>query len=333
MAQNLRTITYEIPESFCGRTVEAFLRSKSYSKHVIIHCRNTETVLPGTSETLHGILLNGRKAFAKKELSAGDILTIHLLETEASPNVVETDIPLSILYEDEDLLVINKQAGLPVHPSMGHFEYTLGNALCYYTHHTLHYDQYVYRVINRLDRDTSGLLIAAKNMLSAAVLGDMVKNREIRRTYLAVCSGNICDTAGFLDKPGVSAESDPELSVTVSVPLGRKEGSVVERCVDFTDGETAVTHFSPLAYDAARDLSLLRLKLETGRTHQIRVHMKYIGHPLIGDFLYNPDYRYMNRQSLHSHALFFRQPVTGQELSFTAPLPPDMAALFPDFNS
>lgn len=321
MKENLRILTYEIPESFRGQTVEAFLRSKGYSHHVIYHLRSTDTL------ELQGMLLNGEKTYTRKILERGDVLRINLLETEDSANVIETDLPLDIVYEDEDLMVINKPAGLPIHPSMGHYETTLGNAICYYTHHVLGYPHYVNRIINRLDRDTSGLLIAAKNMLSAAVLGDMVKRREIHREYRAIVEGDFRKICA--DRPGLYQSRDRRF-LTVNVPIGRKDASVVERCVRYDSGEYAVTHAEFLQYDAEKNLSLLRLRLETGRTHQIRVHMQYAGCPLIGDFLYHPEYRYMQRQALHSAELSFLHPITGQKLIVNTGLPDDMAKTISD---
>lgn len=324
MAKNLRIITYKIPESFRGKTVEAFLRSEGFSKNVIYHLRNTGTdVVPSD---ISGLLLNDRKTWLRQTLSEGDILRCNILETEDSPNVTESEIPLSIVYEDEDLMVINKPSDMPIHPSIGHHENTLANALCWYTHHQLGFDTYVNRVINRLDKNTSGLLISAKNMLSAAKLGDMVREHGIHREYMAICQGKVGD---IIPKYPGRAEG---FDFTINAPIARKEESVIERIVDFERGDEAITHGRVMEYDHEKDLSLLRIKLETGRTHQIRVHMRHAGHPLIGDFLYNPDFRFMERQALHSYKLSFRHPVTGEALSFTAPLPEDMQSLFPEFK-
>ncbi len=374
MNENIRTIEYVIPESFDGQTIGAFLRSKRYSRRVINHLKTVsegnvfgpESRAEATDDTRPaatadnaalperaaacGILLDGRPARTIDRLTAGQCLTIRLPETEESPHVIESPIALDILYEDADIWVVNKPANMPVHPSMGHFENTLGNALCYYTHHVLGRSRYVERIINRLDRDTSGALIAAKNSLAAAVLGEAVTKREIHRIYLAVCSGDLRQ----LDRPlpYVTAEAEnvfgtalgdcihalglpwavkenpaPGEALQISAPLGRKPGSVVERCVDPTEGESAVTHCRLLHYDPVRDLSVLLLKLETGRTHQIRVHMQYIGHPLPGDFLYNPDMRYIQRQALHSAMLSFLHPITGEKMSCFAPLPEDMVGM------
>ena len=162
-------------------------------------------------------------------------------------------------------------------------------------------ETFVYRCINRLDRDTTGLLIVAKNMLSGGILSDMSKKREIQREYLAIAEGEV-----------------PQEGV-IDAPIARKEESVIERCVDFEKGDRAVTHYWRLDY--RNGYSLVRLKLETGRTHQIRVHMKYIGYPLTGDYLYNPDYRILDHQALHSWKLAFRHPVTGAQMQFKADPP------------
>ena len=165
---------------------------------------------------------------------------------------------------------------------------------------------FVFRCVNRLDKDTTGLTMIAKNSLSAAILSNAVAKKHLTRQYTAICSGKI-------DSP-----------LTIDCPIARLDGSTIERCVDYENGENAVTHCFPVTYNKDLDLSLISLVLETGRTHQIRVHMKHIGHPLIGDFLYNPDYRYMQRQSLHSACLEFIHPVTQKKMTLHAPLPPDM---------
>lgn len=213
---------------------------------------------------------------------------------------------LKILYEDEDILVINKPADMPVHPSAGNYENTLANGIAWYFYEKG--EDFVYRCINRLDRDTTGALILAKNPLSAAILSVQMRNRQICRTYLALVDGVL-----------------PE-SGNVDAPIARMDGSVITREVNFQNGESAVTHYERLA--VGKDYSLAELHLETGRTHQIRVHMKYIGHPLPGDFLYNPDYRWIKRQPLHSYQLKFTHPVTKKTMLFTAPVPADFVSAF-----
>ena len=202
--------------------------------------------------------------------------------------------------------MVNKPADMPIHPSFQNHGNTLADALTW--HYQQHGEDFVYRCINRLDRDTTGLLIVAKHLLSASILSDMVGKREIHREYLAIVKGI------------------PPENGTISAPISRKKGSAILREVNFETGEPAVTHFARL--EIRNGLSLVSLKLETGRTHQIRVHMGYIGCPLIGDYLYYPECSRISRQALHSHRLSFLHPITGKALSFTAPLPEDMKKAF-----
>lgn len=288
----MRIFHYTIPSEHHGSTLLAFLKSKSWSTPVITHLKRTE----------NGILLNGIWGRVRDILQEGDVLTINLIERESSENIVPSNLPFDIVYEDEDLMVINKPAGMPIHPSQGNYDNTLANAVSYY--YQQKQETFVYRCINRLDRDTTGLLILAKHMYSASLLSDMVKNREIHREYLAIATGEV------------------PLSGTIEAPIGRVDGSTIERQVDELHGDYACTHYRRIAYK--NGYSLVSLKLETGRTHQIRVHMKYIGHPLPGDFLYNPDYSVIKRQALHSYRLEFAHPISGVPMSFTAELPEDM---------
>ena len=249
-----------------------------------------------------GIRLNGKNVTVAQKVCAGDLLTI-LFPTEKSETIQSVNIPLDIIYEDEDLLVINKPADMPIHPSLNNYENSLANALAWYF--AKQDKPFVFRCINRLDRDTSGLTIVAKHMLSGGILSSMVAKRAIHREYLAIVRGHITPENG-----------------TIDAPIGRKGDSIIERQIDYAHGERAVTHYTLKEYKNGH--SLLSIHLETGRTHQIRVHMKHIGFPLIGDYLYNPDMEYMTRQALHSHRLQFTHPITGESMDFTAPLPVDM---------
>lgn len=282
-----RFLHYQIEASQEGETIYQFLKQRGYSRHIFMHLKNAEGA----------VLKNGAPVFLSERLRPGDRLQITITEESGSENIVASPLPLDIVYEDEDLLIVNKAADMPIHPSINNFDNTLANAIAYY--YQQKGESFVYRCINRLDRDTTGLLIIAKNMLSGAVLSEMGKRREIHREYLALADG------------ATPAEG------TIDAPIARREGSVLERCVDFAHGERAVTHYRRLAYE--NGYSLLSLQLETGRTHQIRVHLKYLGYPLIGDFLYNPDYRVMKHQALHSHRLSFMHPVTGKSMKFDAP--------------
>lgn len=289
-----KIITYIITPSDSNQTIEHFLRIRGYSRHLIVHLRKT----PG------GICIGEAPAYTTHRLVPGELLTISIEEEISSPGIAATVMDLDIIYEDEDILIINKQANVPIHPSQGNYDNTLANGI------TAYYEQkgepFVYRVINRLDRDTTGLLIIAKHMLSACILSAMVRERKIHREYLAAASGLV-----------------PEEG-TVTAPIARSEGSTIERCVDEARGEYACTHYRRLSYHEGTGCSLIALRLETGRTHQIRVHMRHIGHPLPGDFLYNPDFRLIRRQALHSFRLAFSHPLTGEAMEFQAPLPEDI---------
>lgn len=292
-----RIFEYQITAAEEGRKIGDFLREKGYSRHLLRQLKETED----------GLLRNAQPTFTTVALKAGDRIRVRLLEkAEGSEAIMPAPLPFEIVYEDEDLLVVNKPANMPIHPSFQNHGNTLADALTW--HYQQHGEDFVYRCINRLDRDTTGLLIVAKHLLSASILSDMVGKREIHREYLAIVKGI------------------PPENGTISAPIGRKKGSAILREVNFETGEPAVTHFARL--EIRNGLSLVSLKLETGRTHQIRVHMGYIGCPLIGDYLYYPECSRISRQALHSHRLSFLHPITGKALSFTAPLPEDMEKAF-----
>lgn len=289
-----RNIDYIIDEDSAGLRVEQFLRRKCYSGQNLSEIKR----MPKS------ILVNGVHYYMRQELSKGDHLQVRICETQNSEKIPPTKLPLDIIYEDEDLLVLNKPAGMPIHPSLNNYTNSMANALAYYFQSQG--KPFIFRCCNRLDRDTSGLTIVSKHLVSGSILSDMTKYREVHREYLAIARGSVTPSEG-----------------TIQAPLGRKEGTIIERTVDWEHGEDAVTHYKVVK--EANGHSLVSLRLETGRTHQIRIHMKYLGYPLIGDYLYNPDMEYMTRQALHSHHMEFTHPITGEHMSFTAPLPEDMA--------
>lgn len=289
-----RNIDYIIDEDSAGLRVEQFLRRKRYSGQNLSEIKR----MPKS------ILVNGVHYYMRQELSKGDHLQVRICETKNSEKIPPTNLPLDIIYEDEDLLVLNKPAGMPIHPSLNNYTNSMANALAYYFQSQG--KPFIFRCCNRLDRDTSGLTIVSKHLVSGSILSDMTKYREVHREYLAIARGSVTPSEG-----------------TIQAPLGRKEGTIIERTVDWEHGEDAVTHYKVVK--EANGHSLVSLRLETGRTHQIRIHMKYLGYPLIADYLYNPDMEYMTRQALHSHHMEFTHPITGEHMSFTAPLPEDMA--------
>ena len=291
-----RILDYRIDCSSEGLSIGIFLRQQGYSRHVLTQIRRSAA----------GILLNGSPAYTNRLLQEGDLLTVCLPEPEDSGSVLPRPVPFSLVYEDADILVVNKPAGTPVHPSPGNYENTLANGLAWYFQKKQ--EPFVFHCINRLDRDTTGLLLLARHSLCAALLSAQMAGRQIRRTYHALALGHT------------------PASGTIDTPIGRKPGSIIERCIDPENGEPAVTHFRTLQYFPG--YSYLELCLETGRTHQIRVHMASIGHPLLGDTLYGrPSLPAAPRQALHSFSLDFRHPITKEAVRFTAPLPPDMQLL------
>ena len=197
----------------------------------------------------------------------------------------------------------DKISNMPIHPSINNYDNTLANAVVYYYHSQN--IPFTFRCVNRLDKDTTGLTIIAKHMVASGILSDMVSRREIHREYLALVEGCI------------SGEG------TINAPIAREGDSVIKRQVDYENGERAVTHYKVVSQinDTA---TLVSLKLETGRTHQIRVHMSHLGHPLLGDDLYGGNLNAIPRQALHSHKLVFQHPITKEEMCFVSELPDDM---------
>lgn len=291
-----RIITYNISLNEDGLRVEQFLRRKGYSAQNLASIKR----MPKS------ILVNGVHYYMKQQLHTGDRLLVHIQETTCSEKIPPVYAPLSIVYEDEDLLVINKPAGMPIHPSMNNYTNSLANALAWY--YQEQGKPFIFRCCNRLDRDTSGLTVVAKHLVSGNILSAMTREKKVCREYLAIVRGHVTPESG-----------------TISAPLARKEGTIIERVVDFERGEPAVTHYRLV--EEKNGHSLVALKLETGRTHQIRIHMKYLGYPLIGDYLYHPDMEFIGRQALHSHRLAFSHPITGEAMEFTAPLPEDMKSV------
>lgn len=292
-----RIITYTISPEDSGISILSFLRNNGFSKHILTTMKRAD----------HAILLNGQPSFAKTALKEQDVLRILVPEEAGSEeSILPVKMSLDILYEDEDILVLNKPADMPVHPSAGNYENTLANGVAWY--YRQQGETFVYRCINRLDRDTTGVLVLAKNPLSGALLSTQMKQRRIRRTYLALTDGI------------------PPEKGTVRAPIARVNDSVITREVNFERSEPAVTHYERLA--VSNGYALVELHLETGRTHQIRVHMNYIGCPLPGDFLYHPVFDRIGRQALHSFQLEFEHPITKEPLRFLAPVPEDFRKAF-----
>ena len=247
------------------------------------------------------VTVNGQAVKPKYKVQAGDKISLVKPEPQ-SLELTPENIPLDIVYEDDDVIVVNKPQGMVVHPAPGHPDHTLVNALLYHSPLSTINGTFRPGIVHRIDKDTSGLLMVAKNDLAHQSLAEQLRNKTNKREYLALVYGQIKEDEGTIDAP------------LGRNPQDRKKQAVVK------GGRYAVTHFKVIKrYD---NFTLVKCILETGRTHQIRVHMKYIGHPLVGDPLYGP--RKMigkNGQFLHAALLGFKHPRTGKEMVFEAPLP------------
>lgn len=293
-----RTFTYVITEQEHHTPIGLYLKSVGFSS----------SNLTALKKMPQSILVDGRWEYMNYRLQKGNILTVRLTENTSSEKIVPIPLPLSIVYEDEDILIVNKPADMPVHPSQNNYENTLANAVMY--HYSRQGIPFTFRCINRLDRDTTGLTMIAKHMVSAGILSAAVARRELSREYLALVPGLSRDHCRL-----------PDTGV-INKPIGRKSGSTIERCIDPENGEPAITHYRKLW--EKENTVLLSLHLETGRTHQIRVHMASLGHPLLGDSLYGGCGQKISRQALHSYRLIFQHPITKEQMVFTAELPKDM---------
>ena len=288
-----RIFQYHITEKEQNQTISDYLKEKGYSRQNVVALKKMQ----------ESILVNGKWEYVNYRLKPEDTLIIHIKELENNDKILPISLPLPIVYEDEDILVVDKPSNMPIHPSINNYDNTLANAVVYYYHSQN--IPFTFRCVNRLDKDTTGLTIIAKHMVASGILSEMVSRREIHREYLALVEGCI------------SGEG------TINAPIAREGDSVIKRQVDYEHGERAVTHYKVISQinDTA---SLVSLKLETGRTHQIRVHMSHLGHPLLGDDLYGGNLDKIPRQALHSHKLVFQHPITKEELCFVSELPEDM---------
>lgn len=289
-----RVLEYEIPSEYDGANITTVLKQ---------HFKISTNLIKDLKKYKEGIQVNGEHKRVVDFVAKGDILKITIRDT-ASENIVPTDIPLDIVYEDEDVLVINKLPNMPTHPSMGNYENSLANGVMYY--YKSKGEERVFRAVNRLDKDTSGLMAVAKNSYIHARLGEEIQKKELKRKYMCIVCGDV------------------ERDGTVDAPIRRADGSVINRIVA-PDGQRAVTHYRVVKRYG--EYTLLEMELETGRTHQIRVHMAYIGHPLVGDWLYGTeDHNIAKRQMLHSCYLCFTHPITGQIMDFKDEMAEDMRA-------
>ena len=251
------------------------------------------------------IYINGNMTDTRNTVTTGDIILLDFNYEEDNSNIIPSKMNLDILYEDEWLLVVNKPAGIPIHPSRLHYYDSLSNGVKYYFD-TINLKKKI-RPVNRLDLNTSGLVIFAKCEYIQEEFSKQMANDIFKKEYLCIIEGLL--------------ENKKD---TINLPIARKEGSIIERCIDKT-GQKSITHYEVLK--EFENHSLVHCILETGRTHQIRVHMKAINHPIVGDTLYGTPSHLINRQALHSYKIECIHPVTKKNLSFIAKLPKDMDTL------
>lgn len=299
-------LVYQVPEETTYQTVKEVLKIElSMSDRLLLKLKK-----------LQRISLNGKIVYVHHPIQKGDVIGCDLEYEEDNSNIVPTFLPLSILYEDEGYLVIDKPAGIPVHPSCDHYADSLSNRVRYY------FDQIglkkKIRPVNRLDKDTSGLVIFAKNEYIQECLVKQMQTKEFIKKYVAIVNGHIENKKG-----------------TISAPIARKKNSIIERCVSL-DGEISITHYQVFGQEKIEELfqgknfnktnafDVVECILETGRTHQIRVHMAHIGHPLLGDTLYGTSSSLISRQALHCYQMRFIHPITKQEVVYRSNLPEDM---------
>ncbi|MDR0899693.1 MAG: RluA family pseudouridine synthase [Lactobacillaceae bacterium] len=245
--------------------------------------------------------VNGDTVDPKYKVKSGDQISVDTT-TETVETLIPQNIPLDIVYEDDDLIIVNKPQGMVVHPSNGHSKDTLVNALLFYSPLSSINGEFRPGIVHRIDKDTSGLLMVAKNDKAHNFLAAELKTHKTGRHYLAIVHGKFKEEKG-----------------TIDAPIGRDKNNRQKQAIE-ADGRDAVTHFEVL--EQFEGYSLVRLTLETGRTHQIRVHMAYIGHPVAGDPLYGPKKTLKGEgQFLHASTLEIEHPTTGQVMAFEAPLP------------
>lgn len=288
-------LKYSVKDIDAGVKVDSILRNRmNLSRRMITGLKKRNF-----------IFLNGEKVFTNAIVCAGDVVSVNIAKEE-SQDIEPQYIPIDIVFEDRDLLIVNKQPGLVVHPTRGHPEGTLSNAVMY--HWKENRENTIVRLVNRLDRDTSGLVIIAKNQFSHQAMAKLMAEGMVKKIYGAVVHG-IPDDEGVID-----------------LPIDRPTRESIKREVN-ENGQRAITHYRVLKkFNGA---SLLEIRLGTGKTHQIRVHMSYTGHPIFGDTLYgtDDDSPFIGRQALHACRLMFAHPRTGEPMDIRTELPGDIKNL------
>lgn len=288
-------ITYTIEEN--NKTIKQILKERLFiSDRLLTFLKKNSLILYNNDK------ITNLNILAK----LNSTVTVDLNFEEDNSNIVPIKMDLKIIYEDEALLIIDKPAGIPVHPSILHYTNNLSNGVKYYFD-SINLKKKI-RPVNRLDRNTSGIVIFAKNQYIQECLIHQMQTKEFKKTYLAVVEGHL-----------------KKLNGTIDAPITRKENSIIERCVA-ENGEKSITHYKVLKQNFEKNYDIVECLLETGRTHQIRVHLSYIGHPLIGDTLYGNNSKYISRQALHAYKVEFIHPITNKLTQFTSDVPKDFVS-------
>ncbi len=283
-----KQLLFTVPDDCEGMKLRTYLRKK---------CGVSARIITLLKREKDGILRDNKIIRTVDTINSGDIIILNLPDDKNEITPIKGD--LKVLFEDDYIIAIDKPAGMPVHPTKVHQLDTLANILKYIQNERG--ESYTFRAVNRLDKDTSGIVLIAKDKYTATAL-----QNSVDKTYLAVCEGVITES-GTIDKP-----------------IGLKDGHTVQREVR-ADGKHAVTHFAPLKNNGAH--TLLKITLETGRTHQIRCHMASIGHPLAGDDMYGGSLDYIKRQALHCESVSFVHPITNENIVINSDLPEDIKSI------
>ncbi|MFD3157613.1 RluA family pseudouridine synthase [Haloimpatiens sp. FM7330] len=292
---NDNLIIYEVKGEEIGKKLNDYLREVQRLSGRFVR----------TSVREGRVKVNNKPARLSSKVVSGDKITIKLNKKEEQ-NIKPEKMDLDIVYEDSDVIVVNKQPGMVVHPTKSYQEGTLSNGLLYYFREKE--ENCIVRLVSRLDRDTSGLIIVAKNQFSHMALARDMQTIGFEKSYLAIVHENLKENCG-----------------TIDLPIYRNDDDGIKRVVD-ERGQKSVTHFNVV--ESFKEADLVKLTLETGRTHQIRVHLSHLGHPLFGDSLYGKDEdTYIKRQALHAYRLVFPHPRDGRKIELESDLPEDMKEL------
>ena len=284
----MKTLEIEITEQLNSKTL----------KHLLFNVLELSDKLVCALKKGDFIKINGENCTVRKELKTNDVVTITIPETEIS-DIVPIKGELEILFEDEDIIAVNKPANMPTHPTKYHVDDTLANLVCGYLG-----DTFVFRAVNRLDKDTTGVVLVAKNRYSAEILNRQIRNKEIKKTYMAIC-------CGILENDG-----------TIEANIKKETERGIKRIVS-PDGQYAKTDYFPIKN--INNHTLVKLCPKTGRTHQLRIHMAYTGHPLYGDYIYGREED--TRTLLHCSQMEFTHPITKENMCIKAPFPIDFFIL------